>query len=127
MASQPSKANAAAEYDSGIKDFLDTNRNVTFDPGTGMMIELAREEDGAKFFDMFAKGGRPVYVIGATNNTGGDFNEVTREACIALRVEGKRALLGQWTDPDGRRFRDTSFAVSGIGRREAVIYDNYFA
>ena len=44
MASQPSKANVAAEY-GGIKNFPDTSRNITFDPGTGTMIELAREED----------------------------------------------------------------------------------
>ena len=37
-------------------------------------------------------------------------------------MEGRRALLGQWTDTDGRRFRDTSFAVSGIGRSEALTY-----
>ena len=46
MASKPSKADAATEYDSGIKNFPDTNRNITFDPGTGTMIELAREKTG---------------------------------------------------------------------------------
>ena len=39
-----------------------------------------------------------------------------------MRTEGRSALLGQWTDPDGRRFRDTGFAVSGIGRSEALTY-----
>ena len=126
MASQPSKANVAAEYDSGIKNFPGTSRNITFDPGTGTMIELAREEDRTRFFDRFTKGGQPVYVISATNNTSGDFSEVTREAYIALRMEGRRALLGQWTDPDGHRFRDTSFVVSGIGRREALTYKSLY-
>ena len=50
----------------------------------------------------------------------GDFNEATKDAYVALRTEGRHALLGQWTDPDGRRFRGTVFAVSGIGRREAA-------
>ena len=80
------------------------------------------EEERARFFDSFRKGEQPAYVIGATNNTGGDFDEVTREAYIALRMEGRRALLGQWVDPDGRRFRDTIFVVSGIDRSEALTY-----
>ena len=41
-------------------------------------------------------------------------------------MEGRRALLGQWVDPDGRRFRDTSFVVSGIGRREALTYKSLY-
>ena len=126
MASRTSKADAATEYDSGIKNFPSTNRNITFDPGTGTMIELAREEDRTRFFDRFTKGGQPIYVIGATSNTSGDFSEVTREAYIALRMGGRRALLGQWTDPDGHRFRDTSFVVSGIGRREALTYKSLY-
>ena len=126
MASRTSKADAATEYDSGIKDFPETDRNITFDPSIGMTMELAREEDRAGFFDRFTKGGQPVYVISATNNTSGDFDEVTRQMYIALRMKGRRALLGQWTDPDGCRFRDTSFVVSGIGRREALTYKSLY-
>ena len=47
MTSQPSKTNAAAEYDSGIKDFPETDKNITFDPATGMTMELARAEGRA--------------------------------------------------------------------------------
>ena len=56
-------------------------------------------------------------MIGATSNTGGDFNETTRKAYVALKMEDRNALLGQWTDPDGSRFRDANFTVSGISLR----------
>ena len=95
MASRPIKTDAATEYDSGIKDFPEIDRNVTFDPSIGMTMELAREEDRAGFFDRFTNGGQPVYVISATNNTSGDFDEVTRQMYIALRMKGRRALLSQ--------------------------------
>lgn len=68
MADRPSSEDAAAEYDGGVRDFPDTGTNVTVDPRTGMTIDLTREESRAGFFGMFAKGGQPVYVIGATNN-----------------------------------------------------------
>ena len=126
MPSRPGKVDAAAEYAKGIRDFPETDRNITFDPVTGMAIGLTGEEERARFFDSFRKGEQPAYVIGAANNTGGDFDEVTREAYIALRMEGRRALLGQWVDPDGRRFRDTIFVVSGIDRSEALTYKSLY-
>ena len=107
-------ANASVEYENGIKDFPKTDRNVTFEPVSSMVIDLTREDDRKTVFDRFTKNGHPVYLIGATNNTGDDFNETTKNAYVALKAEGRNVLLGQWTDPDGRRFMDVSFAVSGI-------------
>lgn len=91
-----------------------------------MTIDLANKESRARFFNRFASGGQPVYVIGATNNMDGNFNDVTRDTYITLRMKGMRALLGQWTDPDGRRFRDTIFTVSGIKLREALIFKRLY-
>lgn len=120
MARKRSEASANSEYDRGIRDFPKTGRNVTFEPAGGMVTDLSSEEGRARFFDKFTKGGEPVYLIGATNNTGGDFNEYTRRAYVTLKMEGRNALLGQWTDPDGNRFRDAGFAVSGISFRQAL-------
>ena len=115
-------ADIHVEYENGVKDFPKTARNVTFEPASGMVIDLTREEDRMMLFDKFAKEGHPVYLIGATNNTGDDFNETTKNAYVALKAGGKNVLLGQWTDPDGRRFRDVSFAASGINLKQALIY-----
>ena len=41
-------------------------------------------------------------------------------------MEGRNALLGQWTDPDGCRFRDASFVVSGISLRQALTFKSLF-
>ena len=41
-------------------------------------------------------------------------------------MEGRNALLGQWTDPDGSRFRDASFVVSGISLRQALTFKSLF-
>ena len=41
-------------------------------------------------------------------------------------MEGRNALLGQWTDPDGNRFRDAGFAVSGISFRQALVFKSLF-
>ena len=65
-------------------------------------------------------------MLGATNNMAGNFNSVTRGAYIALRMKGMHALLGQWTDPDGRQFRDTIFVVSGIKRSEALTFEQLY-
>ena len=126
MAHRRSEAGANFEYDRGIMDFPKTGRNVTFEPTGGMVSDLSREEDRVRFFDRFTKDGDPVYLIGATNNTGGDFNETTRRAYVALKMGGRNALLGQWTDPDGSRFRDASFAVSGISIRQALMFKSLF-
>lgn len=120
MAHRRSEAGANSEYDWDIMGFPKTGRNATFEPTGGTVSDPSREEDGAGFFDRFTKDGDPVYLIGATNNTGGDFNETTRRAYVALRMEGRNALLGQCTDPDGNRFRDASccignFHQAGIG------------
>ena len=120
MAHRRSEAGANSEYDRGIMGFPKTGRNVTFEPTGGMVSDPSRDEDRVRFFDRFTKDGDPVYLIGATNNTGGDFNETTRRAYAALRMEGRNALLGQWTDPDGSRFRDASYRIgnfhqAGIG------------
>lgn len=119
-------ANAGVEYENGIKDFPNTARNVTFEPAGSMVIDLTREYDRKRVFDRFTKNGHPVYLIGATNNTGDDFNETTKNAYVALKAEGRNVLLGQWTDPDGRRFRDVSFAVSGINLKQALIYKSLY-
>lgn len=122
MAHKRSEASANSEYDRGIRDFPRTDRNVTFEPAGGLVADLSRKEDRVMFFDKFTKGGDPVYLIGATNNTDGDFNETTRRAYVALKVEGRNALLGQWADPDGNRFKDTSFAVSGIPLKQTLMF-----
>ena len=119
-------ADIHVEYGNGIKDFPKTARNVTFEPAGGMAIDLTREEDRMMLFDKFAKEGHPVYLIGATNNTGDDFNETTKNAYVALKAGGKNVLPSQWTDPDGRRFRDVSFAISGINLKQALIYKSLY-
>ena len=44
---EPTKqADATAEYASGVRDFPEIGRNVTFDPGTGMVIELKGKRRG---------------------------------------------------------------------------------
>ena len=119
-------ATTCVEYENGVKDFPKTTRNVTFEPASGMVIDLTREEDRMMLFDKFAKEGHPVYLIGATNNTGDDFNETTKNAYAALKAGGKNVLPGQWADPDGRRFRDVSFAASGINLKQALIYKSLY-
>ena len=111
---------AAVEYDYSIRNFPKTNRNITFDPSIRMLIDLTKSKDRITFFNRYAQSGRSVYVIGATNNTDSDFNDGTNDAYITLRLDGKPVLLGQWTDQDGRRFRDISFVVSGIDRADAL-------
>ena len=126
MVHKRGKAGANSEYARGVRDFPKIGRNVTFEPTSGTMSDLSREEDRIRFFDRFTKDGDPVYLISVTNNTGGDFNEATRRAYVALKMESKNALLGQWTDPDGSRFRDVSFAISGISLRQALTFKSLF-
>lgn len=108
MVSRPSKVDASAEYDGGVKNFPDTGRNITFDPVTSMTIDLANKESRARFFNRFASGGQPVYVIGATNNMDGNFNDVTRDTYITLRMKGMRAARpvdgSRWSSIQGHHF-----------------------
>ena len=122
MAHRRSEAGANSEYDWDIMDFPKAGRNATFEPTGGMVSDPSRKEDRVGFFDRFTKDGDPVYLIGAANNAGGDFNETARRAYVALKMmEGRNALLGQWTDPDGSRFMD-AVTVSGIYTRQALVF-----
>ena len=57
MVSRPGKMDASAEYDGGVKDFPDTGKDITFDPATCMVIDLARKASGVLFLDGFTRGG----------------------------------------------------------------------
>ena len=92
----------------------------TADPKTRRTINIAKDRHGRiELFQYYTKHGAPVYIIGVTNNKG-DFNMTTEQAFIRLGKERKNAVLGQWIDKKGRRFRDTAFIISGITEEKAL-------
>ncbi len=116
-----------AEYEKGAKAIRQSRlENVTYSHRIGFCIDLKNNKVKRRFFDMFTNNGKPVYIIGITDNAG-DFDDYSKAAYVWLRSEQKEAMLGQWTDPRGIRYRDVLLVISGISRNLALKYKRRYS
>jgi len=114
------------EYDGGVEAITrHGSGDITYNHRSGSCVDLEKPEERTRFFGEFTKGGLPVYIVAVTNNEG-DFNEATRDAYVSMRMAGNEVMLGQWTGPGGRTYRDVSVVVSGITQEQALKYKKQY-
>ena len=99
--------------------------DVTYSNRLGSYVRLEEPEEKTRLFNEFTYNAQPVYIVGTTNNKR-DFDEATRNVYVQLRREGKEAMLGQWTNRKGVRYRDVIFVISGISREQALKYKKQY-
>lgn len=90
------EAGAIRRYGSG---------DITYSSRTGSYMDLRVPEESRRFFVEFTDHGMPVYIVGVTSNPA-DFNDITKDTYVRMRMGQKEVMLGQWTSPGGVTYRD---------------------
>ena len=116
-----------AEYEEGVRIIAQYGSgNTTYSHKIGSCVNLEKQDEKSRFFDMFTENGMPVYIIGVTNNID-SFDDYTKNVYVQLRSRQKEVMLGQWTGPGGVIYRDVLIIVSGIGTEQALKYKRQYS